>query len=109
MRAHVVIPDELIADVDAQVGKRGRSRFITEAIADKLRRQRALAAFDEFAGSLADVDVPGWETPESAAEWAHDMRYHPERLVDYLSRLDQEPETEGSTVEPALVGAGGRA
>jgi hypothetical protein len=108
MRVHVVMPDELVAEIDARVGKRGRSRFVTEAIEDRLRRQRALEAFDEFAGSLADVDIPGWETPESAAQWVRDMRYHPERLVDYLSRLDNESGPDESTPEPVLAGAGER-
>jgi hypothetical protein len=74
MRVHVVMPDELVAEIDARVGKRGRSRFASEAIAEKLRRERMLQAFDEAAGSLADVDIPGWETPESTVEWVRAMR-----------------------------------
>ena len=74
MRAHIIVPDELIAAVDALVGTRRRSRFIAEAIEEKLRQDRLLDAFDDFAGSLAGVDVPGWETSEAAADWVRSMR-----------------------------------
>jgi len=73
-RAHIVMPAELIEAVDAQVGPRGRSQFVQEAVAEKLRRQRILADLDEMAGSLANVDIPGWETPEAAAEWVRALR-----------------------------------
>jgi hypothetical protein len=80
MRAHIVVPDELIAEVDAQVGQRKRSRFIVEAIEEKLRNISALEAFDAVAGSLVGVDIPGWETPESATEWVRAMRRESDRV-----------------------------
>lgn len=80
MRAHIVVPDNLIAEVDAHVGQRKRSRFIAEAIEDKLRNIRALAAFDAVAGSLVGVDIPGWETPESASEWVRAIRQESDRV-----------------------------
>ena len=86
MRTHIVVPDGLIAAIDARVGQRKRSRFIAEAIEEKLRRADLIEAFEEVAGSLADVDIPGRETPESTSQWVHDMRHHPEKLVEYLAR-----------------------
>lgn len=80
-RAHVVMPDELIRRVDALVGERRRSQFITEAVTEKLKRHNRVAAFERFAGSLKDADIPGWETSEAAAEWVHTLRYHPEKLT----------------------------
>ncbi len=73
-RAHIVMPAELVDEIDAQVGPRGRSRFVQEAVEEKLRRQRLQASLAEMAGSLADVDIPGWETPEAAAEWVRALR-----------------------------------
>ena len=73
-RAHIVMPVELVDEIDAQVGPRKRSRFVQEAVEEKLRRQRMLDSLDEMAGSLADVDIPGWETPEAAAEWVRALR-----------------------------------
>ena len=83
-RAHVVLPDELLRDVDARVGQRRRSEFIQEAIEEKLTRLSRLEAFERVVGSLKDVDTPGWETPEAAAQWVHDLRYHPEKLAEQV-------------------------
>lgn len=74
MRAHIIIPDELVAEVDALVGPRKRSQFFAEAAADRLRRERLMAAAAAAAGSLVDVDIPGWETPESTYEWVRARR-----------------------------------
>jgi hypothetical protein len=68
------MPAELVEEIDAQVGPRKRSRFVQEAVEEKLRRQRLQTSLAEMAGSLADVDIPGWETPEAAAEWVRGLR-----------------------------------
>ena len=73
-RTHIVMPVELVEEIDAQVGPRKRSRFVQEAVEEKLRRQRLQTSLAEMAGSLADVDIPGWETPEAAAEWVRALR-----------------------------------
>ena len=73
-RAHIVMPAELVAKIDAQVGPRKRSRFVQEAVEEKLRRQRLQASLAEMAGSLASVEIPGWETPEAASEWVRALR-----------------------------------
>ena len=73
-RAHVVMPQELIEEVDELVGPRRRSRFVQEAVEEKLRRLRRIRAYDDFADSLADADIPGWETSESTIEWVRAQR-----------------------------------
>lgn len=73
-RVHVVLPHELIQTIDALVGQRRRSQFIAETVAEELRRRRLRAALAEMDGALADVDIPGWETPEAAAEWVRALR-----------------------------------
>lgn len=73
-RAHVVLPRDLLGDVDALVGPRQRSAFLADAVREKVRRARLREACDRVAGSLADVDIPGWETPESTSAWVRAMR-----------------------------------
>lgn len=68
-RIHVLLPESLVKRIDEMVGKRERSSFIAEVLEDEVRRRRTRAALRELDGSLADVDIPGWETPEAAAEW----------------------------------------
>ena len=87
-RAHVVLPNDLVCEIDQRVGQRRRSEFIQEAIEEKLRRLRRVEAFDRVVGSLKGVDIPGWETPESSAQWVHDLRYHPEKLAERFTERE---------------------
>ena len=74
VRTHVVIPQELVETVDRLVGRRRRSAFFAEAAAEKLARLRLADVAEQAAGSLAAVDVPGWETPEAASAWVRASR-----------------------------------
>jgi metal-responsive CopG/Arc/MetJ family transcriptional regulator len=69
MRAHIVVSDELVKQVDELVGQRQRSRFFEKAVEEKLTRVRRLRAFDKVAGSLKDKHIPEWGTVESTIEW----------------------------------------
>lgn len=73
-RAHIVLPDELIEEIDEMVGKRKRSEYIADLIERDLRQKRKLELFNQMAGALKDVDVPGWETSESIVEWVRAQR-----------------------------------
>ena len=73
-RAHVLLPEDLLEEIDSLVGARRRSQFIAETIAAELHRRQLKAAIAEMAGALADVDIPGWETPDAAAAWVRALR-----------------------------------
>lgn len=68
-RAHVVLPEDVIVELDELVGPRGRSQYITEAVREKLLRERQRRALLETAGILADEDIPEWATPELTSDW----------------------------------------
>jgi hypothetical protein len=74
MRTHVIMPKDLVASVDELVGKRARSKFFVDAASEKLARARLSRLARGVAGSLADVDVPGWETSDAATEWVRESR-----------------------------------
>ena len=71
-RAHIILPEELAAGIDAIVGPRGRSRFIVKAAAEELRRQQQLQALEVAAGSWKDRDHP--ELARGARIWVRRMR-----------------------------------
>lgn len=73
-RAHVVLASDLIREIDERVGQRRRSEFIQEAIEEKLSRLRRVEAFNRVVGSVADGDIPEWETRESTSAWLHELR-----------------------------------
>ncbi|MBI3977554.1 MAG: hypothetical protein HY331_05135 [Chloroflexi bacterium] len=74
MGTHVVIPRELVESVDQLVGRRGRNKFFAEAIENKLARLRLARIARSAAGSLAQTEIPGWESGEAAAEWVRASR-----------------------------------
>jgi hypothetical protein len=74
VRAHIVMPKALLDSIDEHVGRRERSKFLVEAAEEKLRRERQREAFEQFVGSLKDVDIPGWESHDSAVEWVRAQR-----------------------------------
>ncbi|MBV9281753.1 MAG: hypothetical protein JOZ41_16870 [Chloroflexi bacterium] len=74
LRAHVVIPEDLLREVDALVGNRKRSDFLVEAAREKVAREKLRRAAHRLGGTLADTDIPGWETSESTREWVRSLR-----------------------------------
>lgn len=53
-KAHLVIPHEVLEEVDRIASKRKRSLYITEATEEKLERERFLKALDETTGAWTD-------------------------------------------------------
>lgn len=73
-RTHIVLPREVVEDVDRLVGHRRRSQFMAEAVREKLRREQLVTALDATAGALKDVDIPHWATPERTSAWVRELR-----------------------------------
>jgi metal-responsive CopG/Arc/MetJ family transcriptional regulator len=74
MRTHIVLSDKLIEEIDSVVGKRKRSRFVEEAIREKLKRGSLLKVLKETAGVLPFEEYPEWGTPEKTAAWIRESR-----------------------------------
>jgi predicted transcriptional regulator len=73
-RTHIVLPRAVVDDVDRLVGHRRRSQFMTEAVQEKLRREKLAAALAATAGVLKDADIPHWATPEETSAWVRELR-----------------------------------
>ncbi len=87
MRAHVVLPDDLVDEIDRLVGKRRRSAFIAEAARDRVRREGLLRALKETAGILKAEDYPEWATPAKVARWVRKIRRESERAGRRRAKL----------------------
>jgi len=74
MRAHVVLPPELVQEVDSLVGRRRRSAFLVEAVRDKLRVIRLQRASEAAAGSVSEAAVPDWGTAAASDAWVRELR-----------------------------------
>ena len=78
-RLHIVISEDLAREIDRMVGKRGRSKFLTQAAEKELKRLRMLRAVQRAAGSWKDADHP--ELRRGAARWVAKLRKLDERRI----------------------------
>ena len=78
-RIHIVIAESLAREIDRMVGKRGRSKFLTQAAEKELKRLRMLQALTRAAGSWKDADHP--ELRHGAARWVAKLRKLDERRI----------------------------
>lgn len=65
MRVHISLDDELVAELDARVGRRRRSRFVAELIRHALEDERRWDEIEAGLGALGgdhawDPDPAGW-------------------------------------------------
>ena len=71
-RTHVVLPVDVVADIDKLVGKRGRSAFLTEVAKREIKIRRQQEVLRETAGAWKSKDHP--ELARGAAEWVREIR-----------------------------------
>jgi len=83
-RTHIVISQQLVAEIDTIVGKRGRSAFLTQAAEKELMRLRQIKALESTAGSWKDEDHP--ELKEGAAKWVKKLRQEYDQRFEKVTR-----------------------
>lgn len=89
-RTHIVLPRAVVEDIDRLVGHRKRGRFMTEAVQEKLRREKLTAALDAAAGVLDPADYPQWSTPEKISAWVRELRREDDEATERkLRRWDE--------------------
>src|SRR5882757_8391867 len=76
-RAHIIIPGDLLREIDALVGPRGRSAFLLETARQEVQRRKLL--------HFLESEQPAWRAenhPElqgGAAPWVRQLRQQSER------------------------------
>lgn len=73
-RAHIILPGDLLAEVDRVAGRRKRSRFVESAILEKLSREALSVALRESTGVIDLESYPEWKTPEKVSAWVRSLR-----------------------------------
>ena len=58
VRTHVLLPEDLVREIDALVGPRGRSAFIVETARDAVRRKRLLQFLNSKEPAWKDENHP---------------------------------------------------
>ena len=82
-RAHIVISERLVSEIDKLVGKRGRSSFLAEAAQKELMRLRQMRALESAAGSWKDANHP--ELKRGAAKWVKQLRREYEQRFEKVT------------------------
>jgi metal-responsive CopG/Arc/MetJ family transcriptional regulator len=78
----------LVKDIEKLVGKRKRSRFVEDAVREKLNREKLLSALEETAGIISAAEYPDWATTEKAAAWVRESRHEDMKRLEKLSSHD---------------------
>ncbi len=74
VRTNLLLPAELVREVDRFAGPRNRSRYVAEALEARLRRDRLREAVRATAGALSAEDYPHWATSELVQAWVRERR-----------------------------------
>lgn len=74
VRTNLMLPPELVAEVDRIAGPRNRSRYVAEAVQARVRRDHLKEVWDRSFGILKTEDYPYWATSEMVVEWVRALR-----------------------------------
>ena len=78
-RAHVVLPEDLVREIDSLVGSRGRSTFLVETAREAIRRRKLLQFLDSDEPVWKDDDHP--ELSRGAGTWVRKIRRESEKRI----------------------------
>ena len=73
-KAHLVIPLDVLEEVDKVAGKRKRSLYIADATREKLERDRFLRALMESQGAWSDKNHPELKTAADVTRFVREKR-----------------------------------
>lgn len=74
MRTNLLLPKKLVDEVDRFAGPRGRSRYVAEALRERLRRDRLREVVAATAGALDMEKYPQWRTSQDVVAWVRERR-----------------------------------
>ena len=72
VRTNLLLPRELVEEVDHYAGPRGRSRYVAEALTERVRRDRLREAVMATAGAWKGH--PLFPTSEAVVAWVREGR-----------------------------------
>jgi hypothetical protein len=76
-RAHILLPQDLIKEIDSIVGPRRRSAFLVETARDAVRRTKLLRFLENDVPPGRDAGEPS----DSAARWVRQLRRESDRRL----------------------------
>ncbi|MBM4136053.1 MAG: hypothetical protein FJ241_04390 [Nitrospira sp.] len=80
-RAHVIMDEDIVKEIDRLVGKKKRSSFISEATKKELKRLKQLSLIKKFKGVWKDEDHPELSGKEGTYKWVRKLRDEDEKVL----------------------------
>jgi hypothetical protein len=84
-RAHIVIPADLLREIDAIVGPRGRTAFLLQTAREEIRRRKLLHFLEQEEPAWSGNDHP--ELKIGSAAWVRKLRTESEDRVLSVKRV----------------------
>jgi hypothetical protein len=81
LRTHLVLPAELVSEIDELVGPRQRSAFITEVASAEVKKRRLLEFLRSSEPVWKDEDHPDLAAMGTAA-WVESLRNEPSTRLE---------------------------
>ena len=76
-RAHIIIPADLLREIDSIVGPRGRSAFLLQTAREEVRRRKLLRFLESGETAWGEKDHP--ELAKGSAAWVKKLRAESEQ------------------------------
>lgn len=73
-KAHVIINEDILNEIDRVAGRRKRSFFIEQATREKLERGKFLKALEETTGAWSDKRHPELKTSKDLEQYVKEKR-----------------------------------
>lgn len=86
-RTHILFPEDLLREIDAIVGSRGRSSFLVETAREAVRRRKLLEFLNSDTAAWNDADHP--ELARGSAAWVRTLRQENEKRNSLKSRAEK--------------------
>lgn len=80
-RAHVIIEEDIVKEIDRLVGKKKRSSFISEAAKKELKRVKQLSLINKLKGAWKDEDHPELSGKDGTYKWVRKLRDEDEKIL----------------------------
>jgi hypothetical protein len=80
-RTHVIIEEDIVKEIDRLVGKKKRSRFISDATKKELKKLKQLSVIKKLRGVWKDEDHPELAGKDGAYKWVRKLRSEDEKLL----------------------------
>lgn len=80
-RAHVVVDEGILREIDRLAGKKKRSSFIEGAVKKELQRLNQLSLLRKLKGAWKDEDHPDMRGKQGTCKWVRKLRSEDEKTL----------------------------